>query len=215
MSLEQQDLQDFAARIESLNDIEPRENSAREPAKASQSGENSAGNAISNTYSDNSALAETVKQIITPIVNAIGEMLQRNAEAMEQIAASQRMTSERIAALEKRVRLQTPINSAQLKYINDAIRQRARDLLQNRGIEVDTKAINKLSALIRKTILVRYGIGNLREVPAYDYETAIKQAESYMDLMILRDVVREARTRQALNAEDKQSEGKIECQTNN
>lgn len=144
-------------------------------------------------------LEETVRAMIRPvmepIMQSIGEMLQRNTQAMEQIAAAQQLTSERIAALEKRVRLQTPMNAAQVRYLNDEIRRKAREILSGKGCGDDTKAVNKLAAAIRKSVLVRYGISNLREAPAYDYETALKQIAGYNDMLTIRDVVREARAR--------------------
>ena len=136
-----------------------------------------------------------VRDIMAPLMESIGKMLQHNTEAMEQIAAAQTLTSQRIADLEKRVRLQTPMTKTQEKYIGDAIRARARELLDAKGYADDKKAVTKLSGAIRKSVLTRWGVSSLREAPAYDYETALKQIGMWSDFMAIRDVTKEARKR--------------------
>lgn len=140
-------------------------------------------------------VTQVVRDMMGPIMEAIGKMLKQNAEAMEQIAVAQQMTSDRIASLEKRVRLQTPLSKSQEKCINDAIRARARTLLDGYGFSDDRKAVAKLGGCIRKSVLARYGVGSLREAPAYDYETAMKQVSIWNDMLTTRDVIREARAR--------------------
>ena len=136
-----------------------------------------------------------VRDIMAPLMESIGKMLKHNTEAMEQIAAAQTLTSQRIADLEKRVRLQTPMSRTQEKYIGDAIRARARELLDAKGYADDKKAVTKLSGAIRKSVLTRWGVSSLREAPAYDYETALKQIGMWSDFMAIRDVTKEARKR--------------------
>lgn len=136
-----------------------------------------------------------VRDIMAPLMESIGKMLQHNTEAMEQIATAQTLTSQRIADLEKRVRLQTPMTKTQEKYISDAIRARARELLDAKGYADDKKAVTKLSGAIRKSVLTRWGVSSLREAPAYDYETALKQIGMWSDFMAIRDVTKEARKR--------------------
>lgn len=136
-----------------------------------------------------------VRDIMAPLMESIGKMLKHNTEAMEQIAAAQTLTSQRIADLEKRVRLQTPMTKTQEKYIGDAIRARARELLDAKGYADDKKAVTKLSGAIRKSVLTRWGVSSLREAPAYDYETALKQIGMWSDFMAIRDVTKEARKR--------------------
>ena len=136
-----------------------------------------------------------VRDIMAPLMESIGKMLKHNTEAMEQIAAAQTLTSQRIADLEKRVCLQTPMTKTQEKYIGDAIRARARELLDAKGYADDKKAVTKLSGAIRKSVLTRWGVSSLREAPAYDYETALKQIGMWSDFMAIRDVTKEARKR--------------------
>lgn len=140
-----------------------------------------------------------VRDMMAPIMESIGKMLEQNVQAMEQIAAAQKITSDRIAQLEKRVRLQTPLSKAQEKCINDAIRARARELLDGMKLADDRRAVTRLGGRIRRSVLARYGVGSLREAPAYDYETAIKQVGMWNDMLAIRDVTKEARRRAAEN----------------
>ncbi|MBR1565143.1 MAG: hypothetical protein IJ649_00125 [Oscillospiraceae bacterium] len=143
-----------------------------------------------------------VRDVMAPIMQSIGKMLEHNTQAMEQIAAAQQITSDRIASLEKRVRLQTPMSKSQENCINTAIRARARELLDPRGFADDKKAVTKLGGVIRKSVLARYGVGSLREAPAYDYETAMKQVSMWNDRLAVRDIEKEARAREAAAVEE-------------
>jgi len=137
-----------------------------------------------------------VQEMMAPVMENLGLILERNNQAMERIAATQQMMSTRISDLEKQVRLKTPMSRAQERCINDAIRGRARELLDGKGYADDPKAMRKLTGLIRKNVLTRYGVDSLREAPAYDYETALEQVKLWNDLPALRDVVKEARKRE-------------------
>lgn len=140
-------------------------------------------------------ISTVVQGMMAPVMEQIAVILQHNTEAMERIAATQQMMSTRISDLEKQVRLKTPMSRAQERCLNDAIRARARELMDSKGFADDRKAVIRLSGLIRKSLLTRYGVDTLREAPAYDYETAIEQARSWNDLLAVRDTVRDARKR--------------------
>lgn len=152
-------------------------------------------------------VAAVVRSMMAPLMESIGEMLKHNAEAMEQIAAAQQLTSQRMADLEKRVRLQTPMSRTQEKYVQEAVRARARELLDGKGYAEDRKAVNKLAGAIRRNVLSRYGVASLREVPAYEYEVALKQVTMWNDLLAIRDVVKEARRRAGTSADAEQAAG--------
>ena len=140
-------------------------------------------------------ISAVVQEMMAPVMENIGKILERNSQAMERIAATQQMMSSRISDLEKQVRLKTPMSRSQEKCITDTIRARARDLLDGKGFADDKKAVTKLSGYIRKSVLSRYGVDSLREAPAYDYETALEQAKNWMNMIVIRDVVKEARSR--------------------
>ena len=59
----------------------------------------------------------------------------------------------------------------------------------------DKKAITKLGGLIRKSVLSRYGISSVREIPKHEYSVALSQIEIWSDVLAVRDVVRDARER--------------------
>lgn len=143
-----------------------------------------------------------VRQMIAPVMEQIGGILEKTNQAMERVAATQQMMSSRISDLEKQVRLKTPLSKTQEKYINDAIRARARELLEAKGVTGDRKAVTKLGGAIRKSVLQRGGFASLRDYPAYDYETALKQVGMWNDLLAVREAVKEAKERVAPSGTD-------------
>lgn len=143
---------------------------------------------------DPTMLSHIITELMRPVMQTIGKMLENNTAALEQLSSAQSIQNDRLEALERQIRLQTPVTSKQVTYLNDAIRQRARALLDKKGIE-DKKAITKLGGLIRKSVLSRYGISSVREIPKHEYSVAISQIEIWSDVLAVRDVVRDARKR--------------------
>lgn len=142
----------------------------------------------------NSALGQTIAELMRPVMQTIGKLLENNTAALEQLSAAQSIQNDRLEALEKQIRLQTPVTGKQVTYLNDAIRQKARELLDKRGID-DSKATVKLGNIIRKSVLSRYGISSLREIPKHEYTVALSQIGMWSDALAVRDVVKEARSR--------------------
>lgn len=138
-------------------------------------------------------LGGMIAELMKPVVAAIGKALENNTSALEQLASAQSIQNDRLAELEKQIRLQTPVTNQQVKYLNDAAKKRARELLDKRGIS-DQKAVMKLAGAIRKAVLARYGISHLREVPKHEYTVAMGQIGMWSDLLTVMDVVKEART---------------------
>ncbi|MDD3881916.1 MAG: hypothetical protein PHI27_06655 [Eubacteriales bacterium] len=137
-------------------------------------------------------VADVVKQVLTPILGALGEMLKHNTQALDQLAATQSVQNDRMEALEKQIRLNTPVSQGQVRYLNDAIKKRARELLYKREIE-DAKAVRKLGNAIRKSVLARYGIASLHEIPKHEYTVAMSQIGMWNDALCVLDVAREYR----------------------
>ena len=141
------------------------------------------------------ALAAAVTEIIRPVMEGMGKMMERVLQSMEQNAQAQMVISNRMEALEKQIRLQTPITAKQAQYLNSAIRAKAREMLDKRDLSGDKWAINKLGSAIRKDVLARYGIGNLKEIPRHEYQVAMNQIGMWGNALIFRDIVKEARER--------------------
>ena len=154
--------------------------------------------------------AENLGQIITemmrPVMQTIGKMLENNTAALEQLSAAQSVQNDRLEALEKQIRLQTKVDGKQVSYLNDAIRHKAREMLDKRGID-DSKATVKLGNAIRKAVLKRYGISTLRDVPKHEYNVALNQIDMWSDLLTVRDVAKEARNRAEASANAEQPAG--------
>ena len=139
-------------------------------------------------------LGSVITELMRPVMQTIGKMLENNTAALEQLSAAQSIQNDRLEALEKQIRLQTKVDSKQASYLNEAIRQRSRELLSKREID-DRKAVTKLGNHIRKAVLARYGVSTLRDVPKHEYTVAMQQIEIWNNMLLVGDVVKEARER--------------------
>ena len=83
----------------------------------------------------------------------------------------------------------------QVKFLNDAIRARARELLDKRGVD-DRKAVTKLSTAARKALLSRYGVAALHDIPKHEYSVAMNHVSTWNDMLAVRDIVKEVRERE-------------------
>ena len=140
------------------------------------------------------ALGNMIREILSPTLEVMMRFMQNNTEALERIASTQKIQAERMAELEKQIRLNTPVSKQQEKYLGDAMRAKARELLYKRGIE-DDKAVRKLVTAIKKSVLARYGITSMREIPKHEYSVAMSQINLWNDAMCVRDAIKEARGR--------------------
>lgn len=143
---------------------------------------------------DPAMLSHIITELMRPVIQTMGKMLENNTAALEQLSSAQSVQNDRLEALEKQIRLQTPVTSKQVTFLNEAIRQRARYLLDKKGID-DKKAVTKLGGLIRKSVLSRHGIGNAREIPRHEYNVDMSYIEAWNDVLAVHDVVKEARAR--------------------
>ena len=139
-------------------------------------------------------LGSIITELMRPVMQTIGKMLENNTAALEQLSAAQSIQNDRLEALEKQIRLQTKVDSKQASYLNEAIRQRSRELLSKREID-DRKAVTKLGNHIRKAVLARYGVSTLRDVPKHEYTVAMQQIEMWNNMLLVGDVGKAARER--------------------
>ena len=144
---------------------------------------------------DPNLLSEAITEIIRPVFLTMGKMLEQNTEALERLASAQMAQNQRLEALEKQIRLQTPITPKQAASLNDAIRQKRRETLDKRGLADDKKAVTRLGNAIRRDVLSRYGVAGLREIPRHEYQVAMNQINIWNNALVIRDIVKEARER--------------------
>ena len=149
---------------------------------------------------DHNSLGQIVAEIISPVMKTIGKLLENNTAALEQLSSAQSVQNDRLEALEKQIRLQTLVTSKQVYYLNDAIRMRARELLDKRSVG-DKKAITKLGNLIRKSVLARYGVSSLRDVPKHEYNVALSQIGMWNDILSVRTVAAQFRNNAEMEAD--------------
>lgn len=108
----------------------------------------------------------------------------------QQFAATLSLINDRMAAIEKQIRLNTLVTPTQVRFLNSAIRARARELLLKRGAEDCGKAGLYLSNRIRKAVMMRYGVSALYEIPKHEYPVALSQINTWNDALCVRDVLK-------------------------
>lgn len=126
------------------------------------------------------AEAEALQRVMQPIV-----------EALEKLAAMQKVQSDRLTALEREIRVNTPVTPVQVKYINAAMKDRAKALLLPFGAEGDRKKANRVTALIRKAMLVECGVGNMSEIPRCDYHAVMDNIGMWNSRMQVKKIAEE------------------------
>lgn len=135
------------------------------------------------------AAGTAISEMVRPMLAAIGQLLENNTAAIEQLASAQAVQNDRLEALERQVRLQAPVSGKQVSYLNDAIRKRARELLDKRGLADSRQAVTKLGNQIRRSALARYGAASLREIPRHEYSVALDMIGIWNDIFAVREVV--------------------------
>ena len=144
---------------------------------------------------DEHAIGEVIQSVLSPVLETMAQLIAHNTEAMDRLAATQQVQTDRLEALERQVRLNTPVTPAQVRYFNDAIKKRAREALSKYDLDTDKKAVTKLAGAIRKATLTRVGAAALNEIPKHEYNVIIGQIQSWNDMLLIRDTIKEARER--------------------
>lgn len=154
-----------------------------------------------------------IREVVMPFMASLSEMMKNNTEALQYLAAQQKVQTDRMEALEKQIRLNTLVTPTQAKYLSDAIRKRAKEILSKKNLEADRKATTKLSGVIRKAVLSRYGVSGIHDIPKHEYTIAMQQIETWNDIPAVMEITRDARKRASAAVPDygeKQYSGLLE-----
>lgn len=111
--------------------------------------------------------------------------VEQMARGINDLALMLKVTNDRMDALEKEVRRLTKVTPAQATAINQAIKQRASELCQQRRAEGCERLI---SGAIRKSLKLGCGIGNVRELPRGDFALAMQRIQAWDDYRLIRDI---------------------------
>lgn len=152
------------------------------------------------------AIAAAAANLVRPLLESLTQMLSGNAAALGQIVEALAAQNERTEALERLIKRRLPVSPAQVRYMNEAIRNRTHDLLDGKD-GLDKRAYTKLGNIIRRDVLVRCGAASLRELPEHEYSVSMEQIKMWSDALVIRDVMREARDRVESMELAKQSAG--------
>lgn len=155
-------------------------------------------NNIMLTAEAGAALAPVVEQMMRPFMEHMVKLVAANTEALEQIAGQSAVLADRLEALEKEVRLGRKVTGTQKRYINDAMNDRAKEVLDPYGI-TDRKAVQGVARMIRKSVLSRLGIASAAEIPSFEYSVVMDQIASWNDRLKVYGFANEYRRKEENN----------------
>ena len=152
------------------------------------------------TPEQTSVIPAIVQQMMGPLVEAMAKLLENNTAALQQLSAAQQVQNDRLEALERQIRLNTPVTRQQVRYLSAAMKEHTLELLDKSSVS-DPKAVRKLAEIIKKDVLADYGITTLEEIPKHEYNVAMHNIKTWNNMRIVREVVKEARKREEEAAE--------------
>ena len=131
-------------------------------------------NELMRTDDSPAALSASVQQTIVQM----GEIMRGMADML-------RATNERMAALEREVRLMTKVTPAQASTINEAIRARAAEICVQYRAQGHEKAT---ANAIRRAVRLITGINSIRELPRCEYSIAMEQVQMWDDYKTMKAI---------------------------
>ena len=106
-------------------------------------------------------------------------------QTLGQMADMLRATNERMAALEREVRLLTKVTPAQASAIQAAIRSRAAEICAQYRAEGCEKAA---ATAIRRAVRLTTGISSVRDLPRCEYSVALEQVRMWDDYKAMKAI---------------------------
>lgn len=107
------------------------------------------------------------------------------AQATVSMANMMRATNERIASMEREIRLLTKVTPAQASAINAAIRDRAGTLCSDYRAPGCEKAV---ANAIRRALKLTTGVSSVRELPRCEYSVALQSVQIWDDYKAMKAI---------------------------
>lgn len=115
----------------------------------------------------------------------VARAFQQMAQATVSMANMMRATNDRMAAMEREIRLLTKVTPAQASAINAAIRDRAAQLCADYRAAGHEKAV---ANAIRRAIKLTTGVSSVRELPRCEYTVAMNQVQLWDDYKAMKAI---------------------------
>jgi hypothetical protein len=140
--------------------------------------------------------ADQVSAIASQLFAPLMQLVAHNTQALEQVGAALTANASRLEELERHQRLQTPVSQMQVRYINEAIKKKACAILGKRTLPEELTVgiyLKKLVNVMRRDILIRYGVASLREIPKCEYSVVLSQIDMWADVIVVQRIITENR----------------------
>lgn len=131
------------------------------------------------------ALPAIPEQQLAQLPPEVVQVFQQMAQATVSMANMLRATNERMASMEREIRLLTKVTPAQASAINAAIRERAAALCGSyRAVGCEKAVANA----IRRAVKLTTGVSNVRELPRCEYTVAMQQVQLWDDYKAMKAI---------------------------
>lgn len=120
------------------------------------------------------------------MIAALREVVQEFQGAMQIMAMNQQAMARKLDELEREVRWSVPVTQKQAKLLNEQIKSRAEELCAKAGRK-DKETVKRLSRVIRKSLLIRYGVSSVKDIPKIEYPVAVQAAAKWFEIYAIRE----------------------------
>lgn len=122
-----------------------------------------------------------VGEDLAPVLVAVNQL----AQAMQSMGDMMRMTGERMSAMERELKLLTPVTGVQKGAIHTAIRERAAELCESYHAAGCEKSV---CAAIRRELRLQFGINNISSLPRCEYQVAMQSVALWDDYKAMKGI---------------------------
>lgn len=131
------------------------------------------------------ALPAIPEQQLAQLPPEVAQAIQQMAQAAMSMATMLRATNERMASMEREIRLLTKVTPAQASAINAAIRARAAELCGSYRAAGCEKAV---ANAIRRAVRLTTGVTSVRELPRCEFTVAMQQVQLWDDYKVMKAI---------------------------
>lgn len=112
------------------------------------------------------------------------------AQTMQSFGDMMRLTSDRMSAMERELKLLTPVTGVQKGAIHTAVHERAAELCESYHATGHEKAV---CAAIRRELRLQFGINNISSLARCEYQVAMQSVALWDDYKIMKGIKAKAK----------------------
>lgn len=118
------------------------------------------------------------------LAGVLGQM----AQMLRGMGDMMRATNERVSELERQFKQANTLTGAQESNLNAIIRNRARALAKDRGLDDNNAAVRAVAEAIRKALRMTAGVRSVRELPRCEYGVCVERVDMWDDFPAMKEI---------------------------